>query len=217
MIMQYIKSLIIKLPQYSLDEARTRYSFLSIIIMFIIYSFFGWVWEVCLHFFIDGMFVNRGVLRGPWLPIYGTGGILSLLALRRFIDRPLLLFFLAMLLCTVLEYVTGWFLLTHLGYRWWDYSSDYVLQLHGHISLLAALFFGVACLSGVYIISPALNKRLGKLSYTVKIIVCAVLLLLFVVDTSLSIWNPNMPAGIMPADKGKTHVISQARFDKGTH
>ena len=45
-------------------------------LMIFIMSFAGWVWEVSLHFLTKGCFVNRGVLHGPWLPIYGAGSVL---------------------------------------------------------------------------------------------------------------------------------------------
>ena len=42
-----------------------------------IFSMVGWLsGKSILHIFSDGtMFVNRGVLLGSWLPIYGSGGI----------------------------------------------------------------------------------------------------------------------------------------------
>src|SRR5699024_6176991 len=56
-----------------------HYTIWSLVLMFFIFSFIGWLWEVSLHLITDGEFVNRGVLQGPWLPIYGTGGMLILI------------------------------------------------------------------------------------------------------------------------------------------
>lgn len=55
-----------------------------LILLFFVFSVAGWLWEVGLHLVQDGVFVKRGVLSGPWLPIYGTGGVLIMLVLRRF-------------------------------------------------------------------------------------------------------------------------------------
>lgn len=49
------------------------YSVTSVILLFFSFCFIGWLWEVSLHLVSDGEFVNRGVLHGPWLPIYGMG------------------------------------------------------------------------------------------------------------------------------------------------
>ena len=61
-------------------ESRTvssdrSYSLVNLVMMFFIFCFVGWVWEVSLAFISEGTFVNRGTLHEPWLPIYGTGGV----------------------------------------------------------------------------------------------------------------------------------------------
>ena len=66
-----------------------HYSIPSLILLFFIFSFIGWTWEVSLHLITDGVFVNRGVLHGPWLPIYGTGGVLILIILNKLREKPI--------------------------------------------------------------------------------------------------------------------------------
>lgn len=56
-------------------------------IIFYVYAFFGWVYEVLLILIRDHKFVNRGVLFGPFLPIYGFGVLLLLFALRKFMKE----------------------------------------------------------------------------------------------------------------------------------
>ena len=73
---------------FKFRESRTisadrSYSLVNLIIMFFIFCFVGWVWEVSLAFISEGMFVNRGTLHGPWLPIYGTGGVIILVLLKK--------------------------------------------------------------------------------------------------------------------------------------
>ena len=79
-----------------IDYHRT-YSIRSIILIFFSFSMIGWLWEVSLHLFGDGIFVNRGFFHGPWLPIYGTGGVLVILLLKKFVDRPVVTFFMTVL------------------------------------------------------------------------------------------------------------------------
>ena len=52
-----------------------NYSFLSIVQLFYTYSLVGWIWEVSYHLVKDHLFFNRGFPYGPWLPIYGFGGV----------------------------------------------------------------------------------------------------------------------------------------------
>ena len=44
--------------------------------MFFGFCLVGWLWEVTLHLITHGEFVNRGMLHGPWLPIYGGGVVM---------------------------------------------------------------------------------------------------------------------------------------------
>lgn len=58
---------------FKFRESRTisadrSYSLVNLIMMFFIFCFVGWVWEVSLAFISEDMFVNRGTLHGPWLP-----------------------------------------------------------------------------------------------------------------------------------------------------
>lgn len=51
-------------------ESRTvssdrSYSLVNLVMMFFIFCFVGWVWEVSLAFISEGTFVNRGTLHGP--------------------------------------------------------------------------------------------------------------------------------------------------------
>ena len=41
--------------------------------LFLVGSLIGWLYELGLHLVKDGVFVNRGMLVGPWVPIYGLG------------------------------------------------------------------------------------------------------------------------------------------------
>lgn len=55
--------------------------------IFCVYALFGWIYEVLLILIRDHRFENRGVLFGPFLPIYGFGVLLLLFALRKFMSK----------------------------------------------------------------------------------------------------------------------------------
>ena len=44
------------------------------LLLFFLFSAAGWLWEILLTVFTTGRWVNRGMLHGPWLPVYGVGG-----------------------------------------------------------------------------------------------------------------------------------------------
>lgn len=56
-------------------------------IIFCVYALFGWIYEVLLILIRSHKFENRGVLFGPFLPIYGFGVLLLLFALRKFMSK----------------------------------------------------------------------------------------------------------------------------------
>ena len=53
-------------------------------IRFIVYGFVGWLYEVLWFIIVRNKFVNRGVLFGPCLPIYGFGMLILLLLVGKY-------------------------------------------------------------------------------------------------------------------------------------
>lgn len=180
------------------EDTRTtarRYSLESLVLMFYIFAFTGWIWEVLLHVYMDHAFINRGVMLGPWLPIYGTGGLLILLFLRRFAANPRKFFLMIMLISGVMEYVTASFLEYAFHAKWWDYS-DMLFQIHGKVSLAGLLIFGVGGCILYYRLAPWIDRKLSGLSLYTKRGLCIVLTLVFVFDMIYSAFNPNAGRGI---------------------
>lgn len=192
---------------FSIPEKRRRqrvetihylrhYSVWSLILIFFIMSMVGWVWEVSLHLITNGEFVNRGVMYGPWLPIYGSGAVLMLLLLNRLRRRPALEFLSIIVLCGLVEYMTAWYLETaNHGQKWWDYSG-YFLNLHGRICAEGLLVFGLGGLVIVYVAAPLIDNLLLRMNRKVMISLCVLLLALFLGDQIYSFQNPNSGEGI---------------------
>ena len=61
-------------------------------LLFLIYSFIGWLIEIINVSWIEKRFVNRGFLLGPYCPIYGVGCLLLILLLSDYADNILVLF-----------------------------------------------------------------------------------------------------------------------------
>lgn len=142
------------------------------------------------------MFVNRGVLHGPWLPIYGTGGVLILIILNKLREKPILEFFATVILCGFVEYFTAYYLeITHGGQKWWDYSG-YFLNLHGRICAEGLLVFGIGGMAIVYAAAPLLDNYLRRIKYRYAVPLCIILLIAFSSDQIYSKKHPNMGKGI---------------------
>ncbi len=180
-----------------------HYSVWSLIAVFLSLSVIGWLWEVGMHLVSYGEFVNRGVLHGPWLPIYGTGAVLILTILYRFRGRPVLEFCSTILLCGFLEYMTSLVMeIATGGMKWWDYSG-YFLNLNGRICAEGLLAFGVGGLAIVYVIAPVIDDLAGMLNEKCVIAVCAALIVLFAADAVYSQFYPNTGKGITDIESGK--------------
>ena len=165
------------------------------LLFFFIYCFMGWVWESCYVSAKSGKWVNRGFLHGPALPIYGSGGILILICLKKLRNKPVVEFFASVVLCGFVEYFTSLYLEISCGRRWWNYNG-YFLNLNGRICAEGLLVFGLGGVAIVYIIAPLLDNFFRKIKLRVVGAVCAALIVAFIVDMVYSKKNPNTGKGI---------------------
>ena len=172
------------------------YSVLSVIVIFFMFCIIGWLWEVSLHLITDGNFVNRGVLHGPWLPIYGTGGTMILLLLYRFREKPWLEFLTAVILAGAVEYFTSWQLeMSHGGTQWWNYDN-YYLNINGRVCAEGLLVFGLGGVAVVYFLAPLIDNLANRIRVKVLAPICICLLLIYSVDLVYSHFHPNSGKGI---------------------
>ena len=166
-------------------------NFLMVLFLYFIYCMIGWVWETTYESIRGKKFVNRGFLNGPYIPIYGFGGVAILLFLQRF-EAPLLsfrtvqIYFAGTIGATIMEYVTSYVLEKVLKARWWDYS-DYRFNLNGRICLIASIFWGVVAVAAIDIINPFLQGFYAGLSHDAVLIFVSVMSTLFVVDIAVTV------------------------------
>ena len=172
-----------------------HYSVPSLVALFFIFAMFGWVWELFFYYVQQGKIINRGVLHGPWLPIYGTGGLLVLVFLFVFRRRPWLHLIATVVLCGVVEYVGGWALEEIFHQKWWDYSG-YFLNINGRVCAEGLFVFGVAGMAFIYVLAPLLDNLIRKASQKILIPIEAVLLIIFIADAIYSRFVPNTGDGI---------------------
>lgn len=109
---------------------------------FIIYSFFGWVWETFYVSIKQGEFINRGFISGPFCTIYGCGAIAVYTILKPAEGNLFILFFGGIVVATLLEYFTAVLMESIFHTSWWDYS-DKKFNFQGRICLGASLGWGV--------------------------------------------------------------------------
>ncbi len=159
--------------------------FTTFFLLFIIYSFLGWLLEVTCKLFELKRFVNRGFLIGPICPIYGYGvlGILFLMGNEK--ADILEVFLKSILICSVLEYFTSYIMEKLFKARWWDYSKK-KFNINGRICLETMLPFGILGTFIFYILNPFLLNILTSIPVIVRNIVAIILLVIYLVDNIIS-------------------------------
>ncbi|MBR1906552.1 MAG: DUF975 family protein [Clostridiales bacterium] len=172
-----------------------HYSLPSLAALFFIFAMFGWVWELFFYYVQQGKIINRGVLHGPWLPIYGVGGLIVLIFLFVLRRRPVLHLIATVVLCGVVEYFGGWALEMIFDKKWWDYSG-YFFNIDGRVCAEGLFVFGAAGMAFIYVLAPLLDNMIRKAQQKILIPVEGVLLVCFIIDVIYSAFVPNTGDGI---------------------
>ena len=153
-------------------------------ILYIIYSFIGWVIEVIATSKDNKGFVNRGFLIGPYCPIYGTCALLMILILPNQ-ENIFLLFLMSLLICSISEYLTSYVMEKLFKARWWDYSSRR-FNLNGRICLKMSLGFGLLGVILVRYVNPFITSYLIKIPNNIVDIIFYILIIIFAIDNIIS-------------------------------
>lgn len=144
----------------------------------------GWLYEEIFYWITEGLLRNRGILYGPWLPIYGAGA-LGIYAMKPLKKHPVLLFLLCAAITAAVEYIIGWIGIQCFGLRLWDYREAFA-NLNGIICLRSIASFAVLGLVFHYMIEPAAEHFVNKADSKTIRIICIVLLIAVIADCVLS-------------------------------
>lgn len=132
-------------------------------IWFMTYSFIGWIYESTICSIPKHhKFINRGYLHGPYCPIYGAGAVINLILLKN-VESPIVIFIIAMVTSSIIEYVTSYVMEKVFLARWWDYSH-LPCNLQGRICLYGSLIFGGANVALIELVHPLLMNLSGTIS-----------------------------------------------------
>ena len=156
------------------------------VLLFFFYCFCGWVWESCYVSVCQRRWVNRGFLRGPLLPIYGSGAIIILFATLPVAGNLWLVWLLGMLAATALEYVTGAVMEALFKVRYWDYSKQ-KFNLNGYICLSSSIAWGFFSILLVKFIHPPIARLLADVPSWLVDPLALVLTAVFTVDVVQSV------------------------------
>lgn len=152
------------------------------ITFFFIYCFCGWIFESTYVSLKSRRFVNRGFLRLPMLPLYGTGAVMMLWASLPFKDHIVLVYFAGVVAATLLEYVTGYAMERLFKMKYWDYSNQ-PFNLHGYICLSSSVAWGFLTIFLTEVIHKPIAELVLNLNPVLEFSMIAVVGALFVSDS----------------------------------
>jgi len=148
-------------------------------IIFLVYALIGWLYEVFLMWFAfePHKFVNRGVLLGPFLPIYGFGVLLLLICLKKFMSKkhtlesPLYLIIstitiVSFIYITIIEYTTPKI------YRVDQLFNNYGIQL---------ILTNIVVIVAIFLLTK-INKKIQKIDTTIVLVFLAIWILTTVLE-----------------------------------
>ena len=155
------------------------------LLFFFIYCFFGWIFESTYVSLCKHRFVNRGFMRGPFLPLYGSGAILMLFVSIPVENHLVLVYLAGCIAATALEYVTGVCMEKLFKVRYWDYSKQ-KFNYKGQICLSSTLAWGGLTIFLLKVIHPPIERFVLGLNEQLVSVVTHVLTALVGVDMALS-------------------------------
>ena len=164
---------------------------------FMMYAVIGWLYEVFLEVVVYRWgFSNRGVLFGPYLPVYGFGALLFIFCFYKLINNCDLkkriimipvIFLGCMIVATGLELITS-YICEFISGSWpWQTYLDYKINFQGRIALSPSIRFGIGGVIFLYLLQPFFEKLLDKLSSKTLNYISLIVFLVFLMDIIVKI------------------------------
>lgn len=161
------------------------YTMAQWLFFFYFYCFFGWCFESSYVSLKNRHPVNRGFMRGPFLPLYGSGAVMMLIVSMPFQHNLALTYIAGCIGATALEYVTGVTMEALFKVRYWDYSNQ-KLNFQGHICLSSTLAWGGLTILMTRVVHKPVEQLVLSIPESVLSVAVFVLTIYIVADFTLS-------------------------------
>lgn len=161
------------------------YTFSQWVLFFYFYCFFGWCFESAYVSICKKRLVNRGFMRGPFLPLYGSGAIMMLVVSKPFQKYIPLVFLSGCVGATALEFMTGVVMEALFAVRYWDYSHKR-FNYKGHICLSSSLAWGALTVAMTRYLHPVVERIVLQIPIKLEHGITLILSMVLAGDFSLS-------------------------------
>lgn len=156
------------------------YSMTQWLFIFYTYCFLGWCFESANVSLRRRQFINRGFIRGPFLPLYGSGATMMYIVSLPFQDNVMLTYIAGCIGATALEFVVGIIMDALFDVRYWDYSQR-KFNYKGHICLRSTIVWGFLTIFMTKVIHQPIeafmltipHDTLGYLTFIITVYIAA--------------------------------------------
>ncbi len=159
---------------------------------FLTYSVIGWIYEVFLEVVVYRWgYSDRGVLFGPYCPVYGIGALIFIFLVypvikNKDIKRKIMYLPVVFLLClisaTVTELIASYVCEFMTGTWQWKTYADYKYNFQARIALSPSIRFGIGGVVFLYAIQPLLEKITDMMNKRTLDILFYITAVVFTVD-----------------------------------
>lgn len=159
---------------------------------FIIFSILGLIIETLFCYITTGVIESRkGLLIGPFCPIYGVGAVCLIFGLEKYKENPIKIAIYGSIIGSIVEYLLSFGLEAMYGARFWDYSYN-VFNLNGRICLIYSVYWGILSLILLKYVLPGIDKYISKIPEKDIKIVDSILFVFFIFNVFSTIWSINV-------------------------
>ena len=155
-------------------------------LFFYVYCFLGWCFESTVVSVSKRKWINRGFCKGPVIPIYGFGALAILFVTLPVRNWVIPVFFLGMVVATILEYGVGYLCEIIFKVRYWDYSSR-PFNVKGYICLRSSLCWGVLSVLLIEFLHVRVESWILRIPGEISNIIALIMTTLFMYDFASSV------------------------------
>lgn len=160
-----------------------KLDYFTLLWLFVGGSILGLALETIYHAIVFGGFESRpGLVWGPFSPIYGTGAVALTVFLNRYYhSHNLVIFLVAMVVGSVIEYCASWGMEVFWGAIAWDYAGTFG-SIQGRTNFFFGIMWGMLGLFWVRVILPIIKRIFESIDSSNKILrVLTVLMTIFLI------------------------------------
>ena len=147
----------------------------KLFLYFFMAAVIGWCYEVFLEVVVYRWgFSDRGVLFGPYCPVYGVGMLAFLFCFGKLMKmelkwsvrwlRPIAVFLGCGMVATGIELAASYLLEWTTGSWPWQTYADYPIHFQARIALSPSIRFGIGGVLFLYLLRPLFEKITGSMS-----------------------------------------------------